>query len=193
MTNPAELHPLADTYVRELRSAARRLPRAQRNELVAEITAHLAETAPASASQAEALTALERLGEPTDILNEQVTQAPAPARRLGSHEIAAILLLMFGGFVVFVGWLAGVFLLWTSGRWTMREKAIGTLVVPGGYATAAYALLLTSSVTRCSGSRGLVTCVGGPTTLQQVGQIAVLVFVMAGPLASAFFLAKRAR
>jgi hypothetical protein len=193
MTNPAELHPLADIYVRELRSAARRLPRAQRNELLAEITAHLTETAPASASQAEALTALERLGEPTDILNEHATQAPAPAGRLRSREIAAILLLMFGGFIVVVGWLAGVFLLWTSARWTVREKTIGTLVVPGGYASAAYALLLTSSVTNCSGSRGLVTCVGGPTTLQQIGQIAVLVFVIAGPLASAFFLAKRAR
>ncbi len=31
-----------------------------------------------------------------------------------------------------VGWLVGVALLWSSGRWTWREKLLGTLVVPGG-------------------------------------------------------------
>jgi hypothetical protein len=193
MTTPTDLHPLADTYVKELRDVARRLPRAQRNELLAEIRAHLAETAPGSASQAEALTALERLGEPAALLTEQGTDAVAPARRLGFHEIAAILLLMFGGFLVLLGWLGGAFLLWTSDRWTIREKLIGTLAVPGGYATAAWAVLATSSVSQCRGSVGNMTCVGGPTTLQQIGQIALLVFVLVGPLASAFFLARRAR
>jgi len=193
MTTPAEMHPLAETYVKELRHAAKKLPRAQRNELIAEIRAHLAEAAPACASQADVLTALERLGEPAGILVEQ-GGGPAPlARRLGFHEIAAILLLMFGGFLVFVGWLGGVFLLWTSDRWTLRDKLIGTLVVPGGYATAAYALVAVSSVEECSGSSGQMTCTGGPTTLGSIGQIALSVFVFVGPLAAAFYLATRAR
>ena len=190
---PTELHPLADTYVKELRTAARRMPRSQRNELVAEIRAHLAETAPATASQAEALTALERLGEPSEILAEQGAGAASDPRRLGFHEMAAIFLLMFGGLLFFVGWLGGVFLLWTSDRWTVRDKLIGTLVVPGGYASAAFALIAVSSTVECSGSPGHMVCSGGPSALAQVGQIALAVFLLVGPLASAFYLAKRAR
>lgn len=83
MTTPEEIHPLAETYVNELRHAAKRLPRAQRNELIAEIRAHLAEAAPAHASQAEVLTALERLGEPAAILAEQGDNPAPPSRRLG--------------------------------------------------------------------------------------------------------------
>ena len=193
MTTQAEMHPLAETYMSELRQAARRLPRAQRKELIAEIRAHLAEAAPAGASQADVLTALERLGEPAGILAEQGADPAPPARRLGFHELAAILLLMFGGFIVFVGWLAGVFMLWTSDRWTLRDKLIGTLVIPGGYATAAYALIGVSTVQSCGGNPGHVTCTGGPTTLGTIGQVALAVVVFVGPLAAAFYLAARAR
>ena len=193
MTTQTELHPLAETYVKELREAARRMPRTQRNEVVAEIRAHLAETAPAGASQADALTALERLGEPAEILAEQGAEAAARPRGLGLHEIAAILLLMFGGFLFLVGWLGGVVLLWSSGRWTTRDKLIGTLVVPGGYFGAAYALIATSSSRSCFGSGGHITCVGGPSTPVRIVEIAAVVFAVVGPLASALYLARRAR
>lgn len=193
MTTPADMHPLAETYVNELTRAARRLPRGQRTELIAEIRAHLAEAAPLGASHAEVLTALERLGEPADILGEPGDGSLPPSPRLAFHELAAILLLMFGGFLVFVGWLAGVFMLWTSDRWTLRDKLIGTLVIPGGYATAAYTLLAVSSVQECGGTAGHVTCTDGPTTLGTIGQIALSVFVFAGPLAAAFYLTARAR
>jgi hypothetical protein len=44
-------------------------------------------------------------------------------------------------------WVVGVVLLWRSRAWTLRDKLIGTLVVPGGlayviYATVDAALLL---------------------------------------------------
>jgi len=192
-TTTTELHPLAEAYVKELKDAARRMPRTQRNELVAEIRSHLAETAPATASQAEVLTALERLGEPAEILAEQGAEAAAPPRGLGLHEIAAILLLMFGAFLFLVGWLGGVVLLWSSRRWTTRDKLIGTFVVPGGYFGAAFAGIATSSTTSCFGSGRHVTCVGGPSTAAQIGQIALGVFLLLGPLASALYLARRAR
>jgi hypothetical protein len=38
--------------------------------------------------------------------------------------------------VFLVGWLVGVVLLWSSTVWTLRDKLIGTLVIPGGLATA---------------------------------------------------------
>jgi hypothetical protein len=41
-----------------------------------------------------------------------------------------------------VGWLAGLVLLWSSRAWTTRDKWIGTLVIPGGLATAFAALIV---------------------------------------------------
>ncbi|TCO35430.1 hypothetical protein EV652_101310 [Kribbella steppae] len=35
-----------------------------------------------------------------------------------------------------IGWLAGVWLLWTSDRWTRGQKLAGTLAWPLGYAAA---------------------------------------------------------
>lgn len=53
--------------------------------------------------------------------------------RFRSREVAALLLLPFGGFLYLVGWLVGVAFLWTSDRWTSTEKLLGTLVLPFGY------------------------------------------------------------
>jgi hypothetical protein len=56
------------------------------------------------------------------------------ARRRGPQETAAIVLLLLGGFLWGVGWLAGVVLLWLSDAWSPRDKLLGTLVVPCGLA-----------------------------------------------------------
>jgi hypothetical protein len=52
--------------------------------------------------------------------------------RLGPLEISALVLLLFGGFLAGIGWLAGVVLLWMSPRWQTGDKALGTAVWPGG-------------------------------------------------------------
>jgi hypothetical protein len=49
-------------------------------------------------------------------------------------ETAAIALLLVGGFLWGVGWLAGAVLLCLSDAWSLRDKLVGTLVVPGGLA-----------------------------------------------------------
>jgi len=154
--NDSSLHPLARDYLKRLKKAARRLPRARRKELIEEIKAHLSEALPAGASEAEALNVLERLGEPAEIVAEAGT-GQAPATRAGLHEWLAIPLLLIGGFIVIVGWLVGVVLLWTSRVWTLRDKLIGTLVVPGGLTTL---VLLTMFATPFSGSSSTesVTC-----------------------------------
>lgn len=56
-----------------------------------------------------------------------------PEPRLRSREVGAMLLLLFGGFLLVIGWFAGVMLLWASNRWTTKEKLLGTLVWPFGY------------------------------------------------------------
>ena len=63
MTEPT-VHPLAADYLKRLRDAVRPLPRGRRDDLMADIQDHLAESAPAGASEADVRTALDRLGDP---------------------------------------------------------------------------------------------------------------------------------
>ena len=51
---------------------------------------------------------------------DRQTTGPGPPRR--TTKWAAIILLLFGGFIFGVGWLAGLILLWSSRAWTTREK-----------------------------------------------------------------------
>ena len=49
-----------------------------------------------------------------------------------TREPIAIVLLLIGIMLFAVGWLVGVILLWSSPIWRLRDKFLGTLVVPGG-------------------------------------------------------------
>jgi len=72
------------------------------------------------------------------------------------REVGALILLPFGGVVVpFVGWFAGVVLLWVSDAWTVRDKLIGTLVIPGGLLVPGFLFVAVGS-----GSGGI--CHSGP-------------------------------
>ena len=51
-------------------------------------------------------------------------------------EIGALVLLTAGSLVSWVGCVGGVLLLWTSDRWTRRDKLLGSLVLPGGLAAS---------------------------------------------------------
>ena len=151
--NDSSLHPLARDYLKRLNKAAANLPRARRKELVGEIESHLSEALPAGASEAEARNVLERLGEPAEIVAE-AGAGQAPAAQAGLNEWLAIPFLLIGGFILVVGWFVGVVLLWSSRVWTVRDKLIGTLVVPGGLATAAFLALGVAGGTSTSGSGG---------------------------------------
>lgn len=187
------MHPLAADYLDRLEHAARRLPRGERRELLEDIGAHLAEATHAGMSDAEALTVLDRLGDPEDIVEEQLPEEPYRTRR-GTHEWAAIFLLLFGGFLFFVGWVVGLFLLWSSRAWNLRDKLIGTLIVPGGLATVLPLLVLTGSPQRCTSfNGGPQHCTGGPSPVHQTLSIVLLVFLILGPICTSVYLARRAR
>ena len=53
-------------------------------------------------------------------------------RRRWIRDLSAIALLTFGVVLFTVGWLVGAVLLWTSPTWRVRDKILGTLVIPGG-------------------------------------------------------------
>jgi hypothetical protein len=169
---------LVEDYLRELRNAASVLPADRRDELVEEITAHIAEARQSDGSPMAVRNILDRLGDPADIVRAAadtppgspawsgapgsgaghlVAAGPQPGRP-GALELAAVLFLLLGGIVIpFLGWVIGVVLLWLSPRWTTRDKLLGTLVWPGGLlapallvVAAAAAGLLAASETICT-------------------------------------------
>lgn len=217
MTITNDLHPLAAEYLERLRSEARTLPRGTRRELLTDIEAHLREATSPDMSQAEALTALDRLGDPHEIVAEHLPDTPAPTEptRRGALEWAAIFLLLFGGFFFGVGWIAGLVLLWSSAAWTTRDKWLGTLVIPGGLAAvvvvAAIAGTTSSQLCAPSVSRIITVpagghisppttapppagtrCTGGVSTPLQILLVAGLIAAVVAPIGVSIYLARRA-
>jgi hypothetical protein len=192
------LHPLAAEYLQRLRRAGRGLPPGRLRELLAEIEGHLSEAIDPGASDAQALTVLDRLGEPEAIIAAETPPRDEPPPRRGTKEWAAIILLLFGGFILGIGWFAGLVLLWSSRAWTTREKWIGTLVVPGGLATSALVgrfLLGTPTETRCRGiAGGALHCASatGPSVVSPVLGVTVVALLVLAPIATSVYLARRA-
>ncbi|MDN5914298.1 MAG: hypothetical protein L0I76_04195 [Pseudonocardia sp.] len=59
--------------------------------------------------------------------------APSPeaARHDETYDVATVLVLMLGGFVIpVVGWIAGVVMMWANQRWSTGAKWLGTLIWP---------------------------------------------------------------
>jgi uncharacterized membrane protein len=185
---------LVADYLAGLDRELRGLPRARRRELVEEISGHIAEARADLETENEAAvrSLLDRLGEPEEIAAEARGRVEVEHRG-SALDIVALVLLLIGGLVLpVVGWVIGVVLLWISDTWTSTEKAIGTLIVPGGLALPIFLTLVTTSTETCSGPPGgPLTCTGGPSQAAQVlGAILVIVLFIA-PLATTAFLARR--
>jgi hypothetical protein len=132
---------LVAQYLQRLHAAAAGLPPDRRAELIEEIEGHIAgaRAAGAAADEAAVRTLLDRLGPPEEIAAAAAEDGLADAVPVVGREApgtgletAAVLLLTAGSLVPAVGWVLGVALLWVSRRWTVREKVLGSLVVPGG-------------------------------------------------------------
>jgi hypothetical protein len=157
-----ELHPIAQDYLERLAEEGQRLPTAIRRELMADLHGHLREATRPDMSNIEVLGVLDRLGDPHEIV---AAHTPEPARgpvmrpARGTHEWAAIILLLVGGFLWGIGWIVGVVLLWTSSAWRVKDKLIGTFLLPGGLAALVAVLVFgvgSGSVSVCgSGSPAL--------------------------------------
>jgi hypothetical protein len=131
-------------------------------------------------------------GEVDDLVTTEGTIYPLPARETGmanvqnepdgligapprnrAREVIALLLLLFGGFVIFA-WFIGVYLLWTSDRWKVAEKLLGTLVWPFGFI-------------------GAIALLRIPVTLPTWLEIVVGAVILFAPLAAVGVLLKNAQ
>ncbi len=187
---------LAAAYLTRLRHAAGGLPRARRRELLEAIQAHIDEARAAGGVPLRDV--LDGLGEP-----EEIAAAAGGGMRAGAggHQIAAVVLLLAGGLVFFIGWFAGVVLLWTSDRWRWYDKVLGTLVWPGGLAGIAFYGAMVAVSSGGGGSRVCSSVAGQAASCVTQGggglpgwlSTFIFVLIVAAPVAVAIRLLRRAR
>ena len=186
----------AQAYIKQLRRAARQLPRANRDELVAQIEEHLREALAPGASEAAVRTELDRLGPPAEIVAAEYERLGVAPVSGGWFEWIALGLLLIGGLILpFLGWLVGAIMLWISRVWTWREKLAGTLLVPGGLGSfALFALLAAGSGPECSSPPGgNFHCGGAPSRVPDVLLVPLLAFGVLASIATVVYLGRRVR
>jgi hypothetical protein len=221
---------LVADYLRRLGDAAQGLPPGQRDALVAQTAARIAEARVDGPQRGTAMasvhlmTFLERLGEPGDLVRPPRSRhrargdsgrrgsgtgtgtgtAAAQRASAGGHEVAAVVLLLIGGLLAGIGWLVGVLLLWTSPRWRLGDKVLGTLIWPGGIAAALAgpAVLFVRQIKTgpvCTTVSSQQLCPTSAPTLALPGWLFVLLLVVGaflavgGPVWMATRLMRRAR
>ncbi|NUP47822.1 MAG: hypothetical protein HOW97_11005, partial [Catenulispora sp.] len=117
-----------------------------------------------------------------------------PPYRLGTAEVFAVALLQGGFFLFGIGWIIGLILLWTSLRWTVREKLVGTFVLPGGLGFAILLIAMPTSSKSCySDSSGSQHCTTSGWTVPGWAGLAIVAIGVALPIYTSYFLVRRAR
>lgn len=129
---------MTDAYLRRLEDEASVLPPAVARDIVSGVREELEGLTPAQARERIA-----SLGDPSAIVGAArdelvgVPAAPTERRDSSAYTILTALAVSIGGVVVpLFGWIAGVGLLWWSRTWTLRDKIVGTLLVPAVLAAA---------------------------------------------------------
>ena len=129
-----------NSYMGRVDAAARGLPPDRRIELLDQLREHLdAVSQSPGATESSVLAAIDRLGDPTEIVASEVdlpaaaAVGAAPSRTgWGPLEVMAVVLLIGGTFVIpIVGPLAGLVCAWFSPAWTRGEKWVATLLSSG--------------------------------------------------------------
>jgi uncharacterized membrane protein len=197
---------LVEDYLDRLERELADFPSARRRELVQEISEHIAEARAGleSENEAEIRNLLDRMGDPADIAAEaagpSAGELPAEPvvreRRAGVVEIGALVMLLIGGLVLpVIGWIVGVVLLWVSSAWTVPQKLLGTLIVPGGLALPLGLLVLATSSATCvqvpvAGAPNPIACSSGGSGGETLGTIVVILLAFAS-VATVAYLARR--
>jgi hypothetical protein len=153
---------LVAVYLAQLQDELRNVARPVREGVVRDVAMRIA-AARERGDDVESILAEAR--DPLDIAAD-VRERHGVRERSNWREVAAVLLLPFGGVVIpIAGWFVALYFLWSSPAWTVREKVAATLVLPFGTL--------------------------GPLLL--ISRSALYAFLLAAPLAVAGYLAVRLR
>lgn len=195
---------LVDWYLAELSRALGGLPADRRRQIVDEVAGHIADgRADLDHEDPASIGALlARVGDPWVIAAAADADAGADAHDPARHRPQWIdrlvpWTLLFGGFMFAVGWFVGVILLWASPTWRVRDKVLGTLVLPGGLAGGWLLALLPKGSQSCSGYRSpghplVLHCTTSGFVPPVPLAIALLVVAVVAPILTAVHL-ERAR
>lgn len=188
-------------YLARLESETADIPRTERRELIGGVREHIAAARDQMPEETDAalLNLLDRLGDPAELASEERgrlgLKAPDPSRsRL--LEVAAVVLTP-------LIWPVGIILLWTSNAWNVRDKLIGTLILPGGLFTSLIVFFTVAIGGRrsCQPAQGPIghqvhpgtTCTGGISGIGGVLAALVFVLILFAPIFTAIYLAIRLR
>ncbi|ACU72716.1 hypothetical protein Caci_3815 [Catenulispora acidiphila DSM 44928] len=130
---------------------------------------------------------------PTDPMSAYADPLGGPPYPLGTAEIGAVALLLGGFLLAGFGWLLGVILLWTSPRWNVREKLVGTFVLPGGLGFLLLALMTPTSTQSCVSGPGYKHCTSSGWTLPQWASFVMVTLCLLLPIWTSAFLVRSAR
>lgn len=123
-------------YLRELDIAARDLPQSVRVDLRARIVRELVAKSGDSPSEALVADAIAALGDPAELVAVQRASYGIEPDHLLPRDVAAVYLVGSGPFLLGLGVVLGLILLWSSRRWPLRQRKIATgLFVAGAGAT----------------------------------------------------------
>lgn len=197
---------LVSDYLDRLEAELSGIPRAGRREVMDGIEDHIQEAVAELEPDDEVgvRNLLERLGEPAEIAADARERFGVKQAKTTWREIGALILLPFGGFLVPVaGWFAGVVLLWVSDAWNTRDKLIGTLVVPGGFAFPILLFVLAQGMGH-DGHASAGTCIyhsygppctssGGGVPVWEIVKIALVIAIVVAPLVTDGYLLWRLR
>lgn len=185
-------HPLVNRYLKDLERALRDVPGDRRRDIVEGIKAHIADAAADRGddmTESELRGMLDEVGHPEAIAEEARDRFGISRRRGGAMEGIAIAALLVGGVVVPVlGWILGVILLWASSVWSVRDKILGTLVLPGGFVAPAYFAFFAVGVSRCVGG----SCSGDDRVFFPPVAVLLLPLLVLAPVAVAIYLGRKA-
>jgi HAAS domain-containing protein len=203
MRTQAGADQLVDRYLSQLDRALGGLSTSRRHQIVEEISAHIGQSRALLDHDDEAgvRALLDRVGDPEAIAAEAgMSEVSTSSRR---RDAWVPWLLLFGAlpgvasWVLTVGWFVGIGFLWSSRAWKVRDKFLGTLVIPGGLLPLGILLLHPVAGSTCTshGGPGIPTvthCVTSGFTLPPVIAVIVFVVVLVAPIGMAIHL-ERAR
>jgi len=185
---------IVEQYLSDLRDALQSLSPNSARELVAEIEQHIAEGRATlePGDEVGLRNLLERIGSPVALASE--LQETEPSRSISTMDRATPWLIMLGGFAFGFGWLVGLYGLWSSRRWRIWDKLLGTFVWPGGLLGTLYLFGASASSTACSGFQGAgqttptMTCVhhGNLLVLPRALQFLAAFVMVAAPFFTSF-------
>lgn len=184
-------------YLSKLDRALREAGADRREEIVEEIATHIREElsqVEGEPTEAQVRDMLDQVGNPDDIAAQESGQS-TPAARFPFKGVAALTFLLVGGLLYFpLGWLIGVALLWSCDRWELRDKILGTALVPLGLALPIYIW-----ITGC-GTSNPVRGEGGGTDyvcdwfgIRRTWMIALVVVLALVALGTSAYLSRRLR